>query len=96
VSKAEQHALTLRDAAMLIARTKGVKTSPGIWRYADKRLRIEFDSGDPHALTLWKQSELELKVLSVIWQPDVGEPVIVVMRGGSWEDSLATLATGCV
>jgi hypothetical protein len=98
-TKAETYALNLRDAAMLVARTKGKQISPGLWSYVDKRLRIEFDSGDPHALTVWKQSQLELNVLSVIWSTvggDVGDPVIVLMRGGSWEDSLERLARSCV
>jgi hypothetical protein len=98
LSKADEHALSRRDVAMLVARTKGRRSAAGVWSYADKRLRIEFDTSDPHALTIWKISETETKVLSVIWQSaDVnGDAVIVLHRGGSWEDSLEMLAKGCV
>jgi hypothetical protein len=103
MSKAEQHALSLRNVAVQVARTKGRRSAAGVWSYADKRLRIELDTSDPNALTVWKISERESKVLAVIWQEvkadanddASGDAVVVVHRGGSWEDSLLRVAKGC-
>ena len=44
-----------------------------------------------YTLDVWKISETETKVLSVIWK-DGGDAVVVIHRTGSWEDSLKRLA----
>jgi hypothetical protein len=93
MSLAEKQALALRDLAMTVAKAKGVLISntPELYSYRDTRLRIEYSNGKPQALDVYRHGELELKVLSVIWL-DGGDAVIVLHRGGSWEDSLRRLA----
>ena len=93
MSQAEKQALALRDLAVTIAKAKGVLISnaPELYSFRDMRLRIEYSNGRPQALDVYRHGELELKVLSVIWN-DGGDAVIVLHRGGSWEDSLRRLA----
>ena len=44
-----------------------------------------------YTLDVWKISETETKVLSVIWN-DGGDAVVLIHRGGSWEINLTRLA----
>jgi len=101
MSLAEKQALALRDLAVIVAKAKGVIIStnqPGdLYAYHDARIRIEYNNGNngkPQALDVYRHGELELKVLSVIWN-DGGDAVVVLHRGGSWEDSLRRLARAC-
>ena len=97
MSMADREALSLRDLAVAVAKAKGVRISntPELYSYRDTRLRLEYSNGRPQALDVYRHGELELKVLSVIWI-DGGDAVIVLHRGGSWEDSLRRLATAGV
>jgi hypothetical protein len=97
MSMADREALSLRDLAVAVAKAKGVRISntPEPYSYRDTRLRLEYSNGRPQALDVYRHGELELKVLSVIWI-DGGDAVIVLHRGGSWEDSLRRLATAGV
>ena len=96
MSLADKQALALRDLAVTIAKTKGVLISEAnaqvLFSYHDARLRIEYINGRPQVLDVYRHGELELKVLSVIWDDDGGDAMIVLHRGGSWEDSLRRLA----
>jgi hypothetical protein len=58
-------------------------------------LRIVHSSTAPQALDVFKRGDLDLKVLSVIWN-DAGDEVVVLHRTGSWEDSLRRQAKACV
>jgi hypothetical protein len=95
MSQADKQALALRDLAVMVAKTKGVLRSEAdalvLFSYHDARLRIEYINGSPQVLDVYRHGELELKVLSVIWD-DGGDAMIVLHRGGSWEDSLRRLA----
>ena len=97
MSMADREALSLRDLAVAVAKAKGVRISntPELYSYRDTRLRLEYSNGRPQALDVYRHGELELKVLSVIWI-DGGDAVIVLHRGGSWENSLRRLATAGV
>jgi hypothetical protein len=94
MSLADGEALALRDLGVTIAKTKGVLISEAnaqnLYSYHDARLRIEYVNGRPQVLDVYRHGELELKVLSVIWDDDGA--MIVLHRGGSWEDSLRRLA----
>jgi hypothetical protein len=94
MSLAEKQALALRDLAVTVAKAKGVLIGPELYAYHDARIRIEYNNGKPQALDVYRHGELELKVLSVIWS-DGGDAVVVLHRGGSWEDSLRRLARAC-
>lgn len=91
MKQADVTALALRDLALTVAITKGELVGISIRAYTDARLRIEYDTTDPHALTVWKISETKMKVLSVFWQDD-GYPVVLIYRPGSWEDNLRRVA----
>ena len=64
---------------------RGHCTDP--YAYHDARIRIEYNNGKPQALDVYRHGELELKVLSVIWNDD-SDAVIVLHRGkircGGW------------
>jgi hypothetical protein len=94
MSQADKQALALRDLAVGIAKAKGGLISEAnarhLYSYRDTRLRIEYANGKPQALDVYRRGELELKVLSVIWND--GDAVIVLHRTGSWEESLRRLA----
>jgi hypothetical protein len=93
MSLAEKQALALRDLAVTVAKAKGVITAPDVHSYADSRIRIEYDASNPHVLDVFKHSDSNLKVLSVVWHDGDGiDPVIVLHRGGSWEHSLRRVA----
>jgi hypothetical protein len=96
MSMAERHApLALRDLAVMIARAKGVlineTNTSELYSYRHTRLRIEFFNGRPQMLDVYSQGELELKVLSVLWI-DGSDEIVLLHRGGPWEDSLRRLA----
>jgi hypothetical protein len=93
MSLAEKQALALRDLAVMVAKAKGVLTSntPELYSYRDMRLRIEYSNGRPQVLDVYRHGELELKVLSVLWI-DGGDEIVLLHRGGPWEDSLRRLA----
>ena len=98
MSMADREALALRDLAVAVAKAKGVLISEharSLYSYRDTRLRIEYINGRPQVLDVYRHGELELKVLTVIWI-DGGDAMIVLHRGGSWEDSLRRLATAGV
>ena len=57
---------------------RGHCTDP--YAYHDARIRIEYNNGKPQALDVYRHGELELKVLSVIWNDD-SDAVIVLHRG---------------
>jgi hypothetical protein len=94
MSLAEKQALALRDLAVIVAKAKGVIIAPDLFSYRDMRIRIECSSGKPQALDVFRLGDLDLKVLSVIWN-DGGDAVVVLHRTGSWEDSLKRLARSC-
>jgi hypothetical protein len=60
------------------------------------RIRIEYGSRKPRTLDLFKRGDIgsrDAKVLSVIWNDgDDGDAVVVLHRGGSWENSLRRVA----
>jgi hypothetical protein len=91
MSLAEKQALALRDLAVIVAKAKGVIVPPDLFSYRDTRICIEYSSGKPQALDVFRRGDLDLKVLSVIWNDD-GDAVVVLHRTGSWEDSLRRLA----
>jgi hypothetical protein len=93
MSQAEKQALVLRDLAMIVAKAKGVVTAPTQHVFEDARLRIVYSSTAPQALDVLRRGDLDLKVLSVIWD-DGGDAVVVLHRSGSWEDWLMRLAKG--
>ena len=93
MSQAEKQALVLRDLAMIVAKAKGVVTAPDQHVFEDARLRIVYSSTAPQALDVLRRGDLDLKVLSVIWD-DGGDAVVVLHRSGSWEDWLMRLAKG--
>jgi hypothetical protein len=101
MSHAEKQALALRDLAVIVAKAKGSTTTQitapdqsGQYVFEDARLRIEYCSGKPQALDVFRRGDLDLKVLSVIWNDggDGDGSVVVLHRTGSWEDSLKRLA----
>jgi hypothetical protein len=99
MSPAEKQALALRDLAVIVAKAKDAITptegaAPDQSIYQDARLRIVYRSTTPQALEVFRRGDLDLKVLSVIWNGE--EAVVVVHRTGSWETSLRRLAKGCV
>jgi hypothetical protein len=96
MSLAEKQALALRDLAVNVVMTKGIVTASDLFSYHDERIRIEHCSGKPHTLDLFKRGVVgsrDAKVLSVIWN-DGGDVVVVIHRGGSWENSLKRVAKG--
>ena len=93
MSQAEKQALALRDLAVQVPTAKGVK-GRDLFSYADARLGINYYTASPYTLNVWKISETETKVLSVVWN-DGGDAVVVIHRGGSWEKNLQRLAAGC-
>jgi hypothetical protein len=93
MSLAETQALALRDLAVTVAKAEGVMSSPDVHSYQDARLRIIYGSKTPQALEVFSHGELDLKVLSVIW--NVGDAAVLLHRTGSWEDSLRRLAQSC-
>jgi hypothetical protein len=110
MSQAEKQALTLRDLAVQVVMAKGVltlknnnetfgrtevSTAPDLYSYQDARIRIEYCSGKPHVLDVFKRGDSNLKVLSVVWNAG-GDAVVVLHHGGSWEDSLKRVARGGV
>jgi hypothetical protein len=95
MSLAEKQALALRDLAVIVAKAKGVISGPDQYTYQDARLRIVYSSTTPQALDVCRRGDLDLKLLSVIWQ-DGGDAVVVLHRTGSWEDSLRRVAKACL
>ena len=93
MSQAEKQALQLRDLAVIVAKAKGELTGPDLYSYQDARIRIEYCSGKPHVLDVFKRGDSNLKVLSVVWNAG-GDAVVVLHHGGSWEDSLKRVARG--
>jgi hypothetical protein len=91
MSQADEQALALRDLAVRVVMAKGVISGPDVYSYADSRIRIEYDVSGPHVLDVFKHSDSNSKVLSVIWN-DGGDAAVVLHRTGSWEDSLRRLA----
>jgi hypothetical protein len=94
MSQAEKQALALRDIALRVVMAKGVVTASDLYSYHDARIRIEYCSGKPQALDVFKRGDVgsrDAKVLGVIWN-DGGDAVVVLHRGGSWETSLKRLA----
>jgi hypothetical protein len=98
MSQADKQTLALRDLAVMVAKARGVLISEAnaqdLYSYHDASLRIEYTNGRPQMLDVYRFGELELKVLSVIWDDDGA--MIVLHRGGSWEDNLRRLAKACV
>jgi hypothetical protein len=100
MSLAEKQALALRDIALRVVMAKGVVTASDSYSYHDDRLRVEYFSGKPQALDVYKRGDIgsrDAKVLGVIWN-DGGDgegSVVVLHRGGSWEDSLRRVAKTC-
>jgi hypothetical protein len=96
MSLAERIALGLRDLALRVVITKGTITVSDLYSYHDDRIRIEYHSGKPQALDLFKRGEMgrrDARVLSVVWNDDAGSDAVVVLhRTGSWETSLKRLA----
>jgi hypothetical protein len=100
MSLAEKQALALRDLAVIVAKTNGATTTqaaepgqPTQYVFEDDRLRIVYDSTTtPQTLDVFRRGDLDLKVLSVIWNDGDGDAVVVLHRTGSWEDSLRRLA----
>jgi hypothetical protein len=90
MSQAEQAALKIRDQAIGVVMANNARQSGELHTYADARLRIEYCSGMPHALDIWKVSETEVRVFGMIWNP-TGDCVVVLHRGGSWEKYLVRL-----
>jgi hypothetical protein len=102
MSQAEKQALALRDLAVIVAKAKGATTTqttapdqPSQYVFEDARLRIVYNSTAPQALDVYRRGDLDLKVLSVIWN-DGGDAVVVLHRTGSWEDNLRRVAKACV
>jgi hypothetical protein len=93
MSQAEKQALVLRDLAMIVGKAKGVVTAPDQHVFEDARLRIVYSSTAPQALDVFRRSDLDLKVLSVVWN-DGGDADVVLHRSGSWEDYLKRVAKG--
>jgi hypothetical protein len=93
MSQANKQALALRDLAVIVAKAKGASTAPDQHVFEDARLRIVYSSTTPLALDVFRRGDLDLKVLSVIWN-DGGDAVVVLHRSGSWEDWLKTVAEG--
>ena len=93
---AEKQALALRDLAVQVVMAKGTVTASDLYSFHNDRIRIEYGSGKPHTLDLFKRGDIgsrDTKVLSVIWNDgDDGDAVVVLHRGGSWENSLKRLA----
>jgi hypothetical protein len=84
--------VTCRKTSVSVARSggagrqgEGVVSSPDVHSYQDARLRI-VGSKTPQALDVLSRGELDLKVLSVIWND--GDAVVLLHRTGSWEDWL--------
>jgi hypothetical protein len=95
VSPAKKQALALRDLAGFVAKTKGVIVGPDLYIYQDMRIRVEYRTVKPHALDVFRRGDLELKVPSVVWNESNGDgsnTVVILHRGGIWEDSLRRLA----
>ena len=97
MSGADKQALALRDLAVAVAKAKGVLISEAngqnLYSYHDARLRIEYINGRPQVLDVYRHgASWNWKVLSVIWDDDGGDAMIVLHRTGSWEDSLRRLA----
>jgi hypothetical protein len=67
MSRAEIHALALRDLAVFVAKAKGVVTAPDVYSYHDARICIEYSNGKPQTLDVFRRGDLDFKVLSVIW-----------------------------
>jgi hypothetical protein len=96
LSLADKQALALRDLAVNVVMVKGAITASDLHSYHDARIRIEYCRGKPHTLDLFKRGVVgsrDAKVLSVIWN-DGGDAVVVLHRGGSWENSLKGVAKG--
>jgi hypothetical protein len=94
MSQVEKQALGLLDLAVIVAKAKGVITPPPYQHvFEDARLRIVYSSTAPQALDVFRRGDLDLKVLSVIWN-DGGDAVVVLHRSGSWEDYLKRVAKG--
>jgi hypothetical protein len=98
MSLVERTALGLRDLALRVVMTKGTVTASDLYSYQDDRIRIEYHSGKPQALDLFKRGEMgsrDARVLSVVWNDGGdGDAVVVLHRGGSWEVSLKRAAKG--
>jgi hypothetical protein len=94
MSLAENQALSLRDLALNVVKAKGAITAPDVCSYADSRIKIEYDTSNPHVLDVFKHSDSNLKVLSVVWN-DGGDAVVILHHGGSWETSLRRIAKAC-
>jgi hypothetical protein len=96
MSQAEKQALMLRDLAMNVVVAKGTVTASDLYSFHDARIRIEYGSGKPHTLDLFKRGDIgsrDAKVLSVVWNDgDDGDAVVVLHHGGSWEVSLKRVA----
>jgi hypothetical protein len=93
MSLAEKQALALRDLAVSVVMAKGTITASDLYSYHDARIRIEYGSGKPKALDVFKRGDIgsrDAKVLSVVWND--GDAVIVLHHGGSWENSLKRVA----
>jgi hypothetical protein len=93
MSQAEKQPLVLSDLAVIVAKEKGVITAPDQHVFDDGRLRIVYSSMAPQVLDVFRRGDLDLKVLSVIWN-DGGDAVVVLHRSGSWEDYLKRVAKG--
>jgi hypothetical protein len=72
---------------------EGASTAPDQHMFEDARLRIVYSSTAPQAHDVFRRGDLDLKVLSVIWNSG-GDAVVVLHRSGSWEDWLKTVAKG--
>ena len=97
MSGADNQTLALRDLAVAVVKAKGVLISEAnaqsLYSYHDARLRIEYINGRPQVLDVYRHgASWNWKVLSVIWDDDGGDAMIVLHRTGSWEDSLRRLA----
>jgi hypothetical protein len=72
--------------AVSVVLAHGTITAPDLHSYSDQRLRIEFCTGSPHAIDIFKIGDREQRVLGVIWS-DL-DCVVVLHRCGSWEQYL--------
>jgi hypothetical protein len=96
MSLAEKQALALRDLAVNVVMAKGTVTASDLYSFHDARIRIEYGSGKPRTLDLFKRGVVgsrDAKVLSVVWNDGGdGDAVIVLHHGGSWENSVKRVA----
>jgi hypothetical protein len=58
MSQAEKQALALRDLAVSVVMAEGTVTASDLYSYHDARIRIEYGSGKPRTLDLFKRGDI--------------------------------------